>query len=101
MIVVYTKTHAATGRNGGNVAQHDGLGLNVSLQKSNERLHDYSKLVPRSDVVVELGHTHHHLQSCDSHMITTHSHMMGITSPTVRRQVVKFVFISGLTNVKD
>ena len=59
--MIMVLTHAAICRNGGNVAQHDGLRLNVSLQQSNERLHDYSKLVPRSNVVVELGHAHHHL----------------------------------------
>ena len=63
------KTHGAIGGNGGDVAQHDGLRLHVSLQQPNQWLHDDPKLVARGDVVVELGHAHHHLQSRDSHMI--------------------------------
>ena len=55
-------THRAVSRNGGDVAKHNGLSLHVPLQQSNHRLHNYTKLVPRSHMIVELGHAHHHLQ---------------------------------------
>ena len=61
------ETHGAIGRDGGDVAKDHGLDLHVSLQQANEWLHYDPKLIARGHVVVELGHAHHHLQSCDNH----------------------------------